>query len=91
MPFYQFICEKCGYTEDFRREMLKRNDPCPCPKCKTEMTRQMGNVSFDFSKGGDGFYANNPKKQESDFLKESKKIFLKEGQKVKKIKPPKRP
>ena len=38
MPTYDYNCEKCKNRFELRRSIATRDDPAPCPSCKSKRT-----------------------------------------------------
>ena len=38
MPSYDYTCKKCGHRFELLRPLAKRDDPAPCPSCKSKST-----------------------------------------------------
>lgn len=41
MPTYPHFCHKCAHDWDVVTTIAERNDPAPCPKCRTVGERQL--------------------------------------------------
>jgi putative FmdB family regulatory protein len=35
MPFYEYRCRDCGHEFEALRPMSERDDPSPCPQCRS--------------------------------------------------------
>jgi putative FmdB family regulatory protein len=71
MPFYEYICYKCGEAKNLIRPIDDRNKKVSCEKCNGSMERQLATPSFKFI--GPGFYSTDYK-QNKDAVKELKKM-----------------
>ena len=64
---YQFLCSACNAVTEEVRPVAERNDPTPCPRCKTLMERQFTPLaaisgyqrSFSDENSGKGRYFSN--------------------------------
>ena len=65
MPLYEFRCEMCNYLGTYLQDF---KSPCPtCPRCKTEMRREItAPAGFNFKKGSGGFYSADNKQTETE-------------------------
>ena len=60
MPYYEYICNKCGYFE-LERSMNDNSNPS-CPRCNTfDIKRIFGKIGVAFK--GSGFYSTDSKKK----------------------------
>jgi putative FmdB family regulatory protein len=40
MPFYEYLCPKCGTKFDLMRAIADRDNPAPCPTCGAKKTHR---------------------------------------------------
>ena len=48
MPTYEFYCDGCQHKYDSYRQMSKRDDPAPCPKCGEPGRRQITAFGYKY-------------------------------------------
>jgi putative FmdB family regulatory protein len=41
MPIYEFFCAKCQKEFEVMRPMSQKDDPAPCPTCRTDGKREV--------------------------------------------------
>ena len=41
MPIYEYGCKKCGNKFELVRRLGKRDDPAPCPNCKSKTPKRI--------------------------------------------------
>ena len=41
MPIYEYGCKKCGHRFELIRRLATRDDPAPCPECRSKTPKRI--------------------------------------------------